>query len=206
MLTLKSHLICSYCSKIVKEPIELPCEDSICREHLSERNVVKENSIKCKKCKQEFGVRDNQFSSNKTLMKLVQSQCYLSEEESSLKKNLEESIRKFFVFYDDFIQNKSILESNVFDHYQELRFQIDEHRERLKEKIDDIALAMIGDTKTNEAMFLKNLKERFQENLSSFDQSKSLENQLFEIEDALRQPDLLIQTIKEMQQKQEESL
>ena len=85
MLTLKSHLICSYCSKIVKEPIELPCEDSICREHLSERNVVKENKIKCNKCKQEFGVRDNQFNSNKTLMKLVESQCYLSEEESSLK-------------------------------------------------------------------------------------------------------------------------
>ena len=52
----------------------LPCDDSICREHLSDRYVVK--------------------------------------------------------------QNKSKLESDVFDHYQELRFQIDEHRERLKEKID----------------------------------------------------------------------
>ena len=64
MLTLKSQLSCSYCSKIVKEPIELPCEDSICGEHLSERNVFKENRNKCNKCKQDFGVRGNQFSSS----------------------------------------------------------------------------------------------------------------------------------------------
>ena len=70
----KSQLTCSYCSRIFKDPILLPCDDSICREHLSERDVVK--------------------------------------------------------------QNKSKLESDVFDLYQEFRFQIDEHRERLKEKID----------------------------------------------------------------------
>jgi 5-methylcytosine-specific restriction endonuclease McrA len=202
MLTLKSHLICSYCAKIIKEPIELPCEDSICREHLSERNVVKENRIKCKKCKQDFGVRDNQFNSNKTLRSLIESQCYLSEEESSLKKELEESIRTFFVFYDKFVQNKSILESNVYDHFQEIRFQIDEQRERIKERIDDIALAMIGDTKTYEALYLSSIKEKLFQTQSF----ESLEKELNGIEETFRNPNLLIQTIREMQQKQDESL
>ena len=32
--------------KKVKDPIELPCEHSICREHLSEKDVVKANKIK----------------------------------------------------------------------------------------------------------------------------------------------------------------
>ena len=42
---------------------------------------------------------------------------------------------------------------------------------------------------------------------SSFDESKSLEDKLNEIEEeTFRNPNLLIQTIKEMQQKQEESL
>jgi hypothetical protein len=35
---------------------------------------------------------------------------------------------------------KTQLESDVFEHFQEIRFQIDEQREKLKEKIDDIAL------------------------------------------------------------------
>ena len=52
-------------------------------------------------------------------------------------------IRKFFQIYDKFSQKRTKLDLDVFDHYQELRFQIDEHRERLKERIDDIALAMI---------------------------------------------------------------
>ena len=50
MLKLKSQLTCSHCSKIFRDPIELPCDDFICREHLSEKDVVKENKIKCKEC------------------------------------------------------------------------------------------------------------------------------------------------------------
>jgi hypothetical protein len=202
MLKLKSQLTCSYCSKIFKDPIDLPCDDSICREHLTERDVVKENKIKCKECKQEFQVNDNEFRSNKTLRKLIESQSYLSEKEMSLKQKLEVSIRKYFEFYEKFIQNKSKLDLDVYNHFQEMRFQLDEHREELKKRIDDIALAMIDEIKKNEEMYLKNHKEIY----SSFDDSKSLENELKEIEDTLRQPNLLIQAIKEMQQKQEESL
>ena len=120
----------------------MPCENSVCREHLSERDVVKQNKIKCKECKGEFQVKETEFKTNKTLKKLIESQSYLSEKEINLKRDLEVSVRRF-------VQNKSKLESDVFDHYQELRFQIDEHRERLKQKIDEIdeiALKMINDT------------------------------------------------------------
>ena len=97
---LKSHLTCSYCSRIVKDPILLPCNDSICREHLNERDVVRENKIKCKKCKEEFQVKAHEFKSNIELMKLLESHSYLSSEEIELKRELEECIQKFFEFYD----------------------------------------------------------------------------------------------------------
>ena len=42
---------------------------------------------------------------------------FRSEKETSLKQELEESIRKFFEFYDEFIQKKTQLESDVFDHF-----------------------------------------------------------------------------------------
>jgi hypothetical protein len=88
-----------------------------------------------------------------------------------------------------------------------MRFQIDQKREELKKKIDDIALAMIDETKKYEAIYLKNLKEKLFENFSSsFDESQSIENELNQIEETFRDPNLLIKTIKQMQRKQEESL
>jgi hypothetical protein len=180
----------------------LPCGDSICREHLSERDVVKQNKIRCNKCNAEFQVRDNEFKSNNEFMNSIESHSHLSEDEISLKQQLEESIKQFFEFCDKFQQNKSKLESDVFDHFQELRFQIDEHREELKKRIDDIALAMIDETKKCQEKYLKKLNEKF----SSFDHLQSLENEMNGIEDTFRNPHLLIETIKQMQRNQEESL
>jgi hypothetical protein len=94
----------------------------------------------------------------------------------------------------------------VYDHFQEMRFRVDEQREELKKKIDDIALAMIDKIKKSEAVFLKNLKKKFQANFSSFEKSKPLVDELNEIEELFRCPNLLIESIKEMQKKQEESL
>jgi hypothetical protein len=137
-----------------------------------------------------------------TLKTLVESQSYLSEDEIVLKQKLKESIQKFFEFYDEFIQNKIKIELDVFNHFQEMRFQVDEHRERLKERIDDIALAMIDKIKKHEDVYLKNLNE----NVLVFDSSKSLKDELAGIEETFRNPNLLIRSIKEIQHKQEESL
>jgi hypothetical protein len=197
-----SQLTCSYCSKIFKDPIELPCGDCICRQHLSQSTVVKANGIKCKLCNEEYQVKDNEFKSNNQLKSQIESHSYLSKDEKSFKQKLEESIQKFFEFYDEYVHNRNKSESDVFDHFQELRFQVDEHRERLKERIDDIALAMIDVIKKHEAMYLKELNENF----PSFDNSVSLEKKSNELEDTYRDPNLLIETIEEMQSKQDESL
>jgi hypothetical protein len=202
MLKSKSQVTCSFCSKIFKNPIVLPCDDSICLEHLKDRDIVKAYRIKCKKCNEEFGDKNNQMKSNEALTQIIESQSHLNDEEISLKQQLEVSIKIFFEYYDEFAQNKAKLESDVFDHFQEMRFKVDEQREELKKRIDDIALEMIDKIKINEAMYLKELKERF----SSFDQSKSLEIELNQIEETFRHPKMLIETIREMQHKQDESL
>jgi hypothetical protein len=199
---LKSQLTCSYCSRIYKDPILLPCGDTICRQHLTERDIVKQNKIKCNKCKKEFGVRDNEFKLNEALKNLIESHSYLSVEELGLKQELEESVRRFYEFYEEFIQNRTNLDADIFEHFQEMRFQIDEHREKIKERIDDIALEMIDQTNKYEALYLRNIKENF----SSFDDCKSLEHELNQIEETFRNPNLLAQSIKDMQQKQETAL
>ncbi len=103
---LKSQLTCSYCSKMYKHPIILPCNDTICREHLFERNVVKENRLKCKACNEELGVKGYDFKSNETLSQLIESHSYLNEEEMSLKRELEDSIRQFFDFLTNSIRTR----------------------------------------------------------------------------------------------------
>jgi hypothetical protein len=74
----KSQLTCSNCSGIFKDPIELPCKDSICRQHLKERDIVQQNKIKCKACNEEFEVKDNEFKSNEAISKLIDSHSYLN--------------------------------------------------------------------------------------------------------------------------------
>ncbi len=72
---------------------------------LKERDVCKENKIKCNKCNKGFQIKNNQFNSNEALNKLKEKQPYLSEEETSLKQELEVSVRKFSDLYDSFVQN-----------------------------------------------------------------------------------------------------
>ncbi len=58
-------IICLNCSKIFKNSILLPCDDTICREHLTDKEVVKQNKIKCKKCNEEFRIKNNTFKSRR---------------------------------------------------------------------------------------------------------------------------------------------
>ena len=70
MIKLKSSLTCSYCSKIYKNPIELPCSHTLCKEHLAEKNV---NKIKCAECKQDKPYPGDYITSFKKMV--IVSQC-----------------------------------------------------------------------------------------------------------------------------------
>jgi hypothetical protein len=93
-----------YCSKLLKHSIQLPCDESICREHLTERGVLKQNKIKC-----------NEFKSIVAFNQFKERQSYLVDEERSLKQELEDKIRNFFQFYEDFVQLRGNMDSDVFD-------------------------------------------------------------------------------------------
>jgi hypothetical protein len=199
----KSSLTCSYCSKIFKNPIELPCKHSVCKEHLLEKDVQKQNKIKCVECREEFQVKGNVFkeiSEVEFLKKLFEDQLYLSDEETSLKRKIEESIRNFYQLYEEYLLGKNSLDLNCHNHFQELRFQIDEHRKNLKAKIDKVALEMIDKTKQLEAKYLMSL------NAISVETNKTLEIEIKEIEEAFRNPTILIESIKDMHRNQEHAV
>jgi hypothetical protein len=125
MNSFKSTLTCSYCIKIFKDPIELPCKHNLCKGHLKKKSVVKRNRIKCMECKQEFQVKDNEFKSNNTLKKQLDEHIYLSNQQFSFKNKIQDSIRTFFQMYEEFALNKTTLDMDVHEHFQDIRRNID---------------------------------------------------------------------------------
>jgi hypothetical protein len=115
------------------------------------------------------------------------------------------SIQKLFQMYEQFTLNKIKLDLDVHEHFQEIRFQLDQHREELKEEIDDIYMEMIDKTKQFEATYLKSLADKLEASLKSF-KTTSLEQSLKETEDIFRNPNLLIESIRVMQRQQEEAI
>jgi hypothetical protein len=162
------------------------------------------NKIECVECKNVFEIKENEFKSNNFIKKQLDD-VYLSDEEVSLKKIIEDSFGKFFQMYDEFTLSKTTFDLAVHNHFQETRFKLDEHREELKQKIDNIYMVMIDKTKKLEATYLKNLKDQLETSLKSFE-TKSLEHNLIETEDTFRNPNLLIESIREMQCEQEEAI
>jgi hypothetical protein len=206
MNQLKSMLTCSYCSRIFKYPIELPCTHSICREHLTEDSVRKLDKIKCAVCNEEFIIKENEFKSCHLVKQLLDSKCYLNEEEKSLKQKIEESIRNVHEMCDQFEITKNTFDSDCHNHFQEIRRQIDLHREKLIEKIDNIYMDMIDRTKACEASYMKSLNENQKAFFKSFKAPQSVEKDLEDSDITFRNPNILLTTLNEMLQKQEQTL
>jgi hypothetical protein len=200
----KSSLTCSNCSKIFQDPIELPCSHNLCKGHLFERNVVKQNKITCgKRCQQEFQVKDNEYKLNSLVKQLIDDHVYLSDEEFELKKKIEDSFRIVFQMYEQFTLKRTKIDLDVHNHFQEIRFKLDENREELKVKIDDIYMDLIEKAKEFEATYLKSLEDQLNASLKSFE-IKSLEQSLKETDEVFRNPNLLIESIRQMQRQQED--
>ena len=203
----KSDFVCSFCLKILKNPINLPCFDMICENHLREANVLKKKCIECPTCKRTFNTDIHEFVPNKIVRNLLEKQIFLNEEEKSLKKSLEKSLQECFELSENYHLAKNDLDLKSHQHFSEIRFQMDLHREKLIEKIDEIYLEMIEKTKKAEATFLKNIDKKWdKKNILTIMTNKTFEEEKEEINEKFREKDLIINPLKEKQKHQEETV
>ena len=113
-MSLKSKVTCFLCSKILNNPIELPCRDTICSNHLQESNCIKENKIKCIKCNKTFSIRDNNnFRFNQMAKLFLEEFKFLSLNEMLLKKQIEDGFKCFYQMQKELVQSKNELAFNV---------------------------------------------------------------------------------------------
>ena len=107
----------------------------------------------------------------------------------SHEQKIEESIQLFYEMYEKFSLSKTKLDLECHNHFQEIRFQLDMHREKLKEKIDDIYMKMIQNTKGYEASYLKSLEEKLGSSLKPFE-FKSYDKDFVDLEETFRNSNL----------------
>jgi hypothetical protein len=77
--------------------------------------------------------------------------------------------------------DKTRIDLDVHEHFQEIRFKLDETRVELKMKIDDIYMELIEKTKKFEATYLKSIEDNLNASLKSFE-TTSLAHSLKETE------------------------
>ena len=194
-MTLKLELICNICKHILEDPISLPCLSAVCSKHLSD------GSIRCLECEKEFDVPQNGFPPNKIVSNILANELYLSDAEKTVKHAIQELIDQLEQLQEDLKEKHSDLEQRSFDHFTEIRRQIDLQREQLKAKIDEIALKLIDETNEKENAY-KSKMEKSLLNVTRIDIEQSRQTLLEEF----RKPHLLIEEVKQMRNEQEQKV
>jgi len=207
---LKSHFTCSNCSKYFKRPMLLPCGHTMCNQHLDE---AKENktTLKCGSCQKEFDLDKNMFTPNLAVQ--IDDDSLLREKERSLKDKIIESFTIINKLDQDFKQTKIKFENfdmQFHDHFQDIRRQIDLHREESPKvyslstinKINAISLVMIDRTKDFERAYYQCLNETLLIHFSFESMSINVEEETNKINELFRNPRLKLKSMENFQKKQ----
>ena len=203
---MKSDFVCSICSNVLKKPITFLCGCTVCGIHIHNKDVLKINTFKCKACNIEYNVKElESLQPNKALENLLSRGIHLTEEEKTLKSQIEKEIAELYKLCDQLREKNSLLEVNVYDHFVALRRKIDIRREEVKSNIDDICMKMINLTKKTEAQYMEYLKKQANQALvRSKDQMLKVEQEA--LDDQFRDPKLLIDNVKSLKNKHEENI
>jgi hypothetical protein len=133
------------------------------------------------------------------MQNLIENEHYLSDEEKSLKRQLEQALRDFHDLNEQLQDAKNSFDLDCHNHFQEIRRKIDVQREELKDQIDKIALVMIEQTKKMEQKHLTN-SNKFKVDVFDFELEKKL------LDETFRDVNLSIESIKELKSKQDETI
>ena len=139
---MRINFMCKICNKIFDSPIDLPCLNTICKSHLNE---LKET--KCIFCNQLHDFLIEEPNINEVLSQTIALDLHLTNQEKILKKEIEQKLAQTKVQTFDLTNNLVETESLSFDHFAEIMNKIDLKKERLKEKLEDIADELIRQTK-----------------------------------------------------------
>ena len=212
-MNLKPYLICQMCTKILKNPITLACGHTLCEEHLQENKALNENKLECVSCNQVYDLNNNNNNHIvrvQILQEILREKCFLSNEEKECQSKLAKSftlLNQLNREFDEYKESFAIFEMEFYENFQEIRRQIDIHRENedfnsSRTKIDNIALDMIDRTKAHETPYYSCLNENIKEACLYQTKSINVDDEKKKLEEMFRDPNILLATCKQMELKQ----
>ena len=148
-MNFKEELKCKYCHEIYTNPIALNCcGETICKPHIDEIFSNKStNKCKCPLCDQE--IKNQSFSVNKLVQKMLTTELHKLEVDSKYKQtldNLKTEIQKLETILKD-------PETKIYEEISELKRKVDLDREQLKIEIDNQANDLIQQLDSYEHKF-----------------------------------------------------
>lgn len=140
---------CSKCQKTLESPVLLPCNHSICKKHVSEKNI--KDTLKCPKCGVVHKIPRSGFLLNEALSELISAKID-SIDLGRVHKEANDScdeLNRFINIIDRLLTNPSgftyeeinRLRNKVHIRSEEMKFKIDEETDNLLLKLDEYQTA-----------------------------------------------------------------
>ena len=193
----KLDLLCIICKNVLKDPVYLPCHCTICHAHLK---LAKDGLIACETCGDEFVVNNIECKVNKIAKKALDAELHLSFEEKGLKKDIHELMLSLQQLHEQLNQEQNKFELKSHENFAEIKRKIDIQREKLKEKIDEISLAMIRKVEEHEAFYKLKLDDS--RRIKAFNLNMEKES----LDDVFRQMDLKIERVQQLKTENEANI
>lgn len=70
LVKMKRYLDCDFCQELLVDPVEIPCDNIICKRHVDDslnRKAKQKNMFECVLCKEDHRIPRNGFEVNKRL-------------------------------------------------------------------------------------------------------------------------------------------
>ena len=184
------------CPQILKKPVTLPCGCTVCAIHID----VKTKTLKCVPCNIEYNPKEITCMPNKAMEKLLSQGVHLSDEEKSFRQKLEEAMVNLHFFGNEIRTKHPLLEMVIYNHFDELRHQLDLRRKEAKLQIDVIHMEMIDASKKMQAEYMDYLSRTVSPTLSR--REDSLDKERNDLDDMFRDMNLSMQSVKDMAERQ----
>ena len=144
MDSLKRSVICKICNNILKDPVFLPCHNTVCQYHVEV--MLKHGTdpnFECSICGKTHEKNLNDLKENELASSIIKSNVYLNEQEKLIKIDLEKNSLELDYLFKT--QDKLEVELDLFtgEYFFDVKSKINLNRKELKSQIDMIADKMI---------------------------------------------------------------
>jgi hypothetical protein len=201
MNSINNFLTCKYngCNKYFMSPVKLPCDKSVCKEHVEKLRTENFSKIKCQFCQSEHDIPSDGFKLNQDIINVLEMNLHLSPSQ----RKLNDSIHHL----NGVVKSMKDVSKDTFihDYLFNIRKEIKKHRDDLKTQINDVTNDFLKKVDEFENKCKKN-KDKMNSNelLNSIKkEAKRLDNELASYIGEIRNPGLddekcikLIESIK----------